>query len=158
MTQSKQPLRIYIDHLKEGDPHEIAETLDPSFLDIQESDGVRAKKPIVIEGSAYLVGEFLILSLDIQTELEIPCAVCNEPFSIKMHLPSWTHEEPLAEIKKGVFDFSQVLRDTVLLEIPFYPQCGGKTCANRQKVEKYLKKDEPEDKSHEEYRPFENLL
>ena len=160
MTQQKYPFRIYIDRLKGGESQTISETLDPAFLDMQPKEEIRALKPVVIEGSAYLVDEYLVLSLDIKAELEIYCSVCNEPFAFVVHLSHFLHEEQLSEIKKGVFDFSQVLRDTIFLEIPFYPQCGGKTCANRKKIEQFLKKDSQDlcKQEQEEYHPFKDLL
>jgi uncharacterized metal-binding protein YceD (DUF177 family) len=158
MSSTKLKLRIYTDRLKGGDSEEISETLDPAFLEIPENDEIVFKDPVVIQGSAYIVDEFLVLSLHIQTKVELPCALCNTPFSLPIHITNFLHEEPVEAIKQGVFDYAETLREAILLEVPFYPQCGGSSCLNRKQVEKFLKKPTEEDEdAQERYHPFENL-
>ena len=151
-----KPFCIHVDHLKRDEVEEISETLSSGFLELPPNDEVKAVKPIVVKGEAYIAGDYLIVSLHIVTQLQIPCAVCNEIFSFTVDLPDFVHEEPLEGIKHGVFDFAELVRETVLLEVPFYPQCGNTCCLNREQVEKYLKKKE---KSREEegYQPFQDL-
>lgn len=155
MTVMKQPFRIYVDRLRSGGEEAISETMTPSFLDLKESDEILATKPLSVEGKAYVAGDFLILSLHIVAELKLKCALCNEFFSLRVDLPHFIHEEALDEIKHGVFDFGELVRETILLEIPFYPQCGGSECLNRESVEKYLKTKE--DTEEEGYHPFQNI-
>jgi len=147
------PLTIYIDRLKAGATFDISEVVGPECLELQEEDEVSSHAPITISGRAYIAEEFLILTLNIQAELEMPCALCSETFSYPLHLKDVLHEEPIKNIKHGVYNYAPVIREAVLLEIPFYPQCGGKVCLKRKEFEKYLKKETKE----EEYHPFQGL-
>ena len=151
----KHPFRLFVDRLKAGGEDEISEKIAPPFLDLKEGDDIKIDEPITVEGQAYVAGDFLILSLHIVAHLEIKCALCNEPFHLVVDLPRFIHEEAVDEIKHGVFDYGELVRETILLEIPFYPQCGGKVCSNRERVEKYLKTQE--DKEEEGYQPFQNI-
>ena len=153
-----KPFCIHVDHLKTDEVEEISEALSPDFLELLPSDDVKAVKPIAVKGEAYIAGDYLIVSLHIATQLQIPCAVCNEVFSFTVDLPDFVYEEPLEDIKHGVFDFAELVRETVLLEVPFYPQCGGTSCLNRAHVEKFLKKKEAGDEEEGEgYQPFRDI-
>ncbi|MDB6080952.1 MAG: hypothetical protein JWO53_224 [Chlamydiia bacterium] len=151
MAHEKHPLTLYTDRLKSGgDIEEIDETIDPSCLGVQASDDVTITAPITIYGQAYVVDEYLVLDLNITTEIKIPCAFCNDEFVLPIKLKHAVHEESLDEIKHGAFDAAAVVREMIYLEVPLYPQCGGSSCLRRSEVEKYLKKEEVS----EGYQPF----
>lgn len=158
MSCVKQPYLIHVDRLKGDHEEEISEIIDPVFLGLEEGDEVKAKEPLKVTGTAYIAGDYLILSLNIEASLQLACAICNEEFVLPIHLKDFVHEEPLEEISKDIFDFGKLVRETVLLEIPFYPQCGGKNCANRESLKKFLRSDGSGKEAEEEgYQPFQNI-
>lgn len=158
MTSTNIKLRIYIDRLKGGATDTIVESLDPKFLDISEQDEIQFEEAVSISGSAYIVNEFLVISLTVEAHVKIPCSFCNTQFSMPIHITNFLHEEPLENIKQGIFDYGEVLREAILLEIPFYPLCGKTECLNRKEIEKYLRaKTEEDEDEQERYHPFENL-
>ncbi len=157
----QESLKIYVDRLKNGEEETITAKLDPSLFDLKKEDDVSAKEPIQVSGKAYIAGDFLIVELDIDTTLTLRCSVCNRAFSFAIHLKQWIHEEPLEDIKHGIFEYGVVVREACLLEIPLYPQCGVSLCLHRDEIEKYLKKpsedsSKQEDKSSHYY-PFADL-
>lgn len=147
---------LSIDTLRDGSTQEIHEKQSPDFLHLPEGDEIHFKKEIQIDGEAYIAEDFLIVKLDIHAQVELPCAICNDEFSLPIHIPELIHEEPIKQIKHGVFDYSEIVREAILLEVPFYPQCGSNQCKNRKNVEKYLSKNGH--KKDEEHQPFKDLF
>ena len=155
----KQKVAIFIERLREGKVQTIDETLDPAFLDIDEKD-IGFKSPIVLSGEAYLAEDWLIVRLKIETQATLVCAVCNDSFPFHLHIDDLTHQEPLENIRDSTYDLLPLIRETILLEVPFYPQCGFSECKNRKEIEKYIKKEpvkEP-DKKINGHKPFQELL
>jgi hypothetical protein len=78
--------------------------------------------------------------------------------AVPIKLSNFYHGEPLAEIRTGVYDFSQMLREAVLLEVPHFAECKG-NCPQRVAVKKYLKQPmSPEEQAADEgYLPFAGL-
>ncbi len=148
--------KIYIERLREGHEEKIHETLSPDFLEIQESD-LTFKKPVELRGVAYLADHELILHWDIETEAIIPCAICNQAVPISIHIKNFYYSEPLAEIKSGIYNFKDLLRETILLEVPSFIECEKGNCPKRKEYAKYLKA--PSDPSDQEgdYHPFADL-
>lgn len=147
----KEELKLYIERIRD-DSELIQEELDPSFMDIKEKD-VRFEKPIVVTGEAYVTDDWLIVRLSIKTEGKLVCALCNEPFIFPVDIEEMVENEPLEQVKDGVFDLLPLIRESILLAIPFYPQCGMTECNNRTVIEPYLKKE----RSPEENSPFKDL-
>lgn len=151
---------IYIERLRSGKSQAINVSIDPAFMDIQEKELV-FKEPIIAIGEAYLADDWLIVRLQIAAFAELRCAVCNDLFRYPISIQEMTHEEPLENIPEKTFDILPLLRETILLEIPFYPQCGIDKCKNRNEVEKYIKKESDGKNGHPSpgvNRPFEGLL
>lgn len=148
--------KIYIDQLRNGHEEEIHETLDPSFLEIQEDDLV-FDQPVQLDGEAYLAEHELVFHWDIRTEAVIPCSICNEPVRVPIHIHKFYCSEQTREIKSGIYNFKDLLRETVLLEVPPFAECEGGHCPKRLQFQKYLK-EAPEDPNEEEgYHPFADL-
>lgn len=144
--------KIYIEQLREGHEEKIDEMLDPGFLDIQEPDLV-FDKPVKLEGVAYLAEHELVLHWDIRTEALVPCSICNEPVRVPIHIQNFYYSEPTEEIKSGVYNFKDLLRETILLEVPAFAECSGGKCPKRQEYQKYLKESSnPSDENG--YHPF----
>lgn len=147
--------KIYIEQLREGREEKIHEKLDPSFLDIHESD-LAFDKSVELEGLAYLAEHELILHWNIRTEALVSCSICNEPVRVPIHVQNFYYSEPLSEIKSGIYNFKDLLRETILLEVPSFTECHGGNCPKRQEYKQFLK--EPSDHSDEEgYHPFADL-
>ena len=152
----KKQLPLYIERLRQGRVQEINEILDPLPLDLIDNE-IAAVEEVVATGEVYLADPYLLIKLTLKTEFTLLCSVCNEPFQFPVEIVQMLYEEPLDEITDGVFDLLPLIRETLLLEIPFYPLCAGSTCHNRADVEKYLKKHTGEGENHARYTPFENL-
>ncbi len=155
----KEKLNVYPDRIKDGNTDEIAHELESSFMDVHENE-MRFKDPIFIEGEAYVTDDWLIVSLSIQTQVQLICSVCNTDFSFDIDIQNMMHEEPLENIRDGSFDILPVVRDNILLAVPFYPQCGITTCLRRAEIEPYLKKETPKEDEIQEHghNPFKDLL
>ncbi len=136
----KEKLKIYIERLRDGKTETISETLAPSFMEVSEQE-VHFEKPILLSGEAYVTDEWLILTLTIQTEATLHCALCNDAFGYDIAIEHMMHEEPLENIRDGTFDLLPLVRESILLEIPFYPQCGATECLKRGEFERFLKKE-----------------
>lgn len=147
--------KIYVDQLRKGHEEKIHEKLGPDFLDIHESDLV-FDQPIELEGTAYLAEKELILHWNIKTEVLVSCSICNDLVRIPLHIQNFYHSEPLSEIKSGVYYFKDLLRETVLLEVPAFAECCGGNCPKRKEYTKYLKISSGEDEE-EGYHPFADL-
>ncbi|WP_068470005.1 YceD family protein [Candidatus Protochlamydia phocaeensis] len=149
--------KIYVDQLRDGQEKKIKESLSPDFLDVHETD-LGFKKNVELEGVSYLADQELILHWNIQAEALIPCSICNEMVPVDIKIRDFYHSEPLADIKGAVFNFKDLLRETILLEIPAFAECNQGNCPKRQEVAKYLKEPTQDQSEDEEgYQPFADL-
>lgn len=131
-------LKIYIERLRNDHIEKIDETLEPSFLEIQEKD-LQFNQPIYLKGSAYLASDHLILELNVRTVAQLPCNICNDPVEIPLNIDHLRYTIPTDTIKSGVFDYSEEVRDAILLKVPAFIECSGGNCPDRQIIKKYLK-------------------
>ncbi len=154
----KENLKVYIDRMRDGETEEVDETLEPSFMDIHEKE-MRFEDPVTLEGEAYVTDDWLIVRLSIQTKVHLICSVCNEPFEFEIDIQNMVHDEPLENIRDASFDLLPLVRESVLLAVPFYPQCGIDVCSKRHEIEPFLKKDGSSDEEPEEHghNPFKDL-
>lgn len=150
--------RIFVEQLREGHTEEIGETFSPEFLDVHEDELV-FDQPVIVNGQVYLADEMLVLHLDIETKATIPCSVCNKPVEIDLSVKGFYHAVPLSEIKGAVYDLREILRETILLEIPLLAECRQGNCPQRKTMKKFLKKEgsSGEGDEGEGYRPFADL-
>ena len=109
--------KIYADQLREGHEEKIHEKLPPDFMEIQE-EGLVFDKPVELDGVAYLADRELVLHWEIKTEAVLLCSICNGPVRVPLHIMNFYYSESLAEIKTGVYNFKDLLRETILLEFP----------------------------------------
>lgn len=129
---------IYLDQLQQGNELPLSCVLDPCFLELQETDEAQCIAPVSIQGTCACVDDFVVLNVGVRALFTLPCALCNERFEYEVVLDRFRHQETLQDIKSPTWDFSTVLREAILLEIPFFPQCGGKECVNKDEVKKYF--------------------
>lgn len=129
---------IYIEQLRDGQVEKIDEVLDPGFLDVDEAD-LSLKSPVQLYGEAYLADHELVLHWNIRTEARVPCVMCNELVAVPLVIDNFYASEMVAEIKSGVFNYRELLRETILLEVPPFVECCSGSCPKRQELSHYIK-------------------
>ncbi len=132
--------QIFVDRLKQGEEEPIDWTLSSAFLDVHE-EALSFTPEVKVRGKAYLADTFLIVHVDIEATALIPCAICNEIVEKPIRLDEFYHAEPLAEIKEKIYDFTEKLRDAILLEVPQFTECNNGNCASRKELEKFFHKE-----------------
>ncbi|MGD2170061.1 MAG: hypothetical protein PVI40_07470 [Chlamydiota bacterium] len=130
--------KIYIDRLKDGHEQDITGSFSPDFLDVQEAE-LSFPHLVKIQGKAYVLKDHLILQLKVETLAEMPCKICSKRSLHKILLESFYHTEELVNIKNMIFDFSEVLREEILLEVPPFIECQNNQCPERDKIKSFLK-------------------
>lgn len=153
MLQKPDIFNIYIDRLYDGHTEELEEEVDPDFLEVKEND-LSFSDPLFLKGEAYIADDELILHFSVTTYATLPCSICNELVKAAIQELDFYHAEPLNEIKTGVFNFKELLREVILLDAPAFAECNDGDCPRRKEIEKYLK---VEGEGDDQYRPFANL-
>ena len=132
---------IYLDRLQ-GDREELLEDeVDCDFLDIQEKE-LWFREKVRFSVQATLMEELLVLKVDAQANASIPCAICNREVRVKLIVRQNYFDVPLAEIKARVFNFKELLREAILLEVPLTVECGQGNCPERKTITRYLRGSE----------------
>jgi uncharacterized metal-binding protein YceD (DUF177 family) len=145
--------KIYVDRLRDGQQATISEQLSPKFLDVSEEE-LTFKEPVSIEGEAYIAGDSLIIHLAISTNCTLPCSICNKPVEVPISIEEFYHAEPMEDIKSGIFNFCDILREAIIIEVPPFTECNDGNCPSRKELKKYLKQEQSAD---EGYHPFADL-
>ncbi len=148
--------KIYIDRLSQGKVHKIKDVFPSDFIGINESE-LKFEKPVGITGEAYIAegeGE-LVLHLSVKTEALVPCSICNEMSPVEIVLDNLYEVIPLEDIKGAIFDFSQVVREEIILKLPTAHECSGGKCPKRKEYTKYFKTEASD--IEEGYHPFADL-
>lgn len=148
-------LSIFIDRLEEDSPIEINETVPPDFLEVKEQE-LHFTFPVKIHGKAYLSGELFVMEIEAVTEVLMPCSICNELFPVTIRTIDCSHASPTEEIPNHIFDFTEIVREALLIEIPLFAECHGGFCPEREKIASYLKKTEAPIKNPVHF-PFRHL-
>jgi uncharacterized metal-binding protein YceD (DUF177 family) len=130
---------IFIDRLKGGATEKIEETHDSAFLGPDETD-LKFGEAVKVKGTAYLTDDHLVIQMRAATMIQMPCAVCNKLQGIKL-VGEFTTAEPIAEIRGAVFDYSEALREALLLELPKTIECNGGKCPERAAIKPYLQEE-----------------
>jgi uncharacterized metal-binding protein YceD (DUF177 family) len=140
------PFKILIDRLKGGQTHKIEEALDPRFLGPDE-DALKFFSKVIVKGDAYVTEAHLIIHLKGGTKVLIPCAVCNQMTEVELKVDNFYHTEPMEEIKSAIFDYSEALREALLIELPRTVECNQGKCPERELIKPFLRSKERDDKS-----------
>ncbi len=138
-------LTVYIDRLRNGHEVLLEEKEAPTFLDIDNDPEIRPSGDVSFSGKAYLAGDWLVIQGSISTQLTMVCAMCNDPFQFPIHIDEWIHEEAIENIKGGIFSYADLVREAILLEVPYIGMCGGTECLRIDEVKKYLVRPTAED-------------
>jgi len=149
-----EPFKILIDRLKGGHTLKIEELLDPSFLGPNEPELCFHTK-VPIKGEAYLTDDHLVLHLKTATKVSMPCAVCNKMIDVELKADNFYHTEPLEEIRGAVFDFTEALREALLIELPKTVECNRGKCPERTIIAPFLRSQERTEKTT--YLPFADM-
>jgi len=131
--------KIWIDRLKEGQTQKIDALLSSDFLDINETD-LSFPFPVKVRGEAYLADVHLLLRLNASTRVVMPCSICNQMIEKDLKIVDFYHTEPLEDVRDAIFDFSAILREALLLELPQYVECNSGNCPQREIIAPYLRK------------------
>jgi len=129
-------LKIYVDRLTDGQTEVIEEMVSPELLEIKEKD-LQFQKPIKLSGKGYLAEDHLIIQLEITTEATMPCLICNAFIQKKITVSSFYHTEEVANIKGHIYDYTEPMREAILLELPYSVECMG-NCPKRGELKSYL--------------------
>lgn len=146
----EQQFEIFVDQLRGGKVEKIDCLYSADCIEVDEKE-LSYSGDVKVDGEAYVTDDSLLLNLKIKTKALMPCSICNEPCKIEIDIPNFYHVESLDQIKGAVFDFSGVLRESIVLETPHFVECHGGKCPKRDEVGKYLREDEG-------YRPFADLM
>lgn len=130
--------KILIDRLKGGQTQKIDLREDPRFLGPDEPE-LKFKSEVTAKGETYLTDEHLIVRLKAATMVLMPCAICNEMIEVKLKVDNFYHTEPIEEIKGAIFDFSEALREALLIELPRTVECNGGKCSGRDFMTPFMK-------------------
>ncbi len=133
-----EPFKIFIDRLKGGQTHKIDEAVDPLFLAVDEKElGFPSK--VDVKGEAYLADDHLIIRLKVKTVALMPCAICNEMIEKELKVDNFYHTQPIEEIPSAIFDFTELLREALLLDLPKYIECNQGNCPERTTIAPFLR-------------------
>jgi uncharacterized metal-binding protein YceD (DUF177 family) len=159
LEMKDERFKIFVEQLRDGHIEKLVEQFPADILGVKEKD-LAFVDPIGIKGEAYLADDMLVLHLDVHTFATIPCLICNEPVKVEIAIKGFYHAIPIEEIKGSVYNFQEILRETVLLETPALAECNEGKCSQRQSVQKYLRKEgstKNNERNEEGYRPFADL-
>lgn len=145
---------ILIDRLKGGQVQKIEEVFAPEFLGVDEPD-LKFHAPVKIKGDAYLTDTDLILRLQAKTSAVMPCVVCNQLIETELKVENYYLAQPINEIRDGVFNYTEQLREALLIELPKYVECNSGKCPERTTLAPYLRSKEREEKTT--YFPFADM-
>jgi uncharacterized metal-binding protein YceD (DUF177 family) len=95
---------------------------------------------VVYAGVATVTDGVLVLQLSLETEAMMPCIVCNREVSVKISIPDFYITASLSEVKSGVFNYREALREEILLALPYCTECNGGDCPERVSLAKYFAK------------------
>ena len=149
--------KIFIDRLRGGNVEQLERRLSPEFIEFDEPD-VKFSSPVNLGGEAYLTEDSLILRINIETKGSFPCTICNRPVDQEISIKGLYHVIPVDEIKGGVYEIKELLRENIILEAPSFVECNQGSCSRRKEVEKYMSSNSNENEATDEvYYPFKDL-
>jgi hypothetical protein len=67
------------------------------------------------------------------------------------------HAEPLAEIPSALFDYTELVREAILLQVPAFAECRQGNCPERTVIKKFLTSTEAPPSSPDSHFPFAHL-
>jgi uncharacterized metal-binding protein YceD (DUF177 family) len=150
-------LIVSLDHLNTDEEMPISFVLEPSFLELSPQDEMKPSRPVVIEGTVSLVDDYVLLNMEIRAFFHVHCASCNDVFEYEVCLDQFSHQELLENIARRKWDVSEIVREAIVIELPLFPQCGGKECLHMDEIQKYFH-TLSEEKEEEKSSPFQSFF
>jgi uncharacterized metal-binding protein YceD (DUF177 family) len=141
------PLKIYVEQYRDGKREALDYALPSEFLEIKESD-LTFRSPVYLKGEVYATDEHLILQLSAHTEAEMPCNVCNKKIFVPVKADMIYHAIPLEEIPSTIFDFSDLVREEIVLLTPQFVECSQGKCPERTDLSKIMKNKAVKGQNH----------
>ncbi len=132
-----EKFKIYIDRLKNGHVEKFKETVEPGFLEINESE-LSFPDSVQVSGEAYLADDHLVAHLSICTSARLPCSICNKPVHIPISIQNAYSTISLEEVRSAIYDLTNEIRETTLLQIPLFAECNNGKCPDRDQIKKFL--------------------
>jgi hypothetical protein len=145
---------ILIDRLKGGQTQKIEESLSPTFLGPEEPE-LRFASNVEVHGETYVTDSHLIVHLKAHMKIRMPCAVCNQMIEKPLKVDDFYHTQALEEIPSAIFNYSEALREALLIELPRTVECNEGNCPDRNVMKAYIRSKPESDPST--YFPFNNL-
>lgn len=136
-----ESLKIYVDRLKNGQEHKIQETSSPDFLELDEEDLV-FDDPVTLQGEVYTADDHLVIHLNIETSAHLPCSICNDAVHTPISIKGLYLTHPLSEIPGAIFDLTEEVRESILLQTPLFIECNNGKCPERENIKKFLKPEQ----------------
>ena len=150
------PFKILIDRLKGGHTQKIEEALNPEFLGPDEND-LKFSSKVHVRGEAYTTDTHLIINLKGGTKVQMPCAVCNQWIDVELKIDNFYHAEPMEEIRSAIFDYSEALREALLIELPRTVECNQGKCPDREIIKPFLRSQTRDEKAHFPFADMDEL-
>lgn len=138
--------KIFLDRLIDGSEQDLDDTISNDQLFVNE-DELKFDNTTTVKGKAYLAADHLIIDIYAEVGVKMPCSVCNEfiPFNLKMERQKLTI--PTEEIKNKVYNYKDLIKESILLQIPQTIECEGR-CPERPSIEPYLAKKKADLSNH----------
>ncbi len=137
--------KIYIERLRDGKREEFKTDLAPQFMGVEE-DELAFNTPVHIEGNAYVADGNLIVHVDVVATATMPCRICNDSTDVEIKPATMYHVQSVDEITSGVLDLAPIIREQVLVDTPFYAECGQGNCPAREELGRYLVSEDLDNK------------
>ncbi len=149
-------LNIFVEQLSEGEPKKVNLSLPSDMLGVQENDLI-LESPISISGEIYITDHHLIIHLTAKTKAKMRCSICNELTDISLDATIY-ESLPISELKSSIFDYSSLIKEELLLQLPLFCECQG-NCPERIHLKSFLKEAQPKKNTSSEttHFPFADL-
>lgn len=118
----------------------IDEILPPEFLQLHEKE-IGTPTPITVKGQAEAQDDLLILTLEVATEVGMPCSICNVPTKVALQNKDIIITIPLSEIPSSAYDCTEVVREEVVMLLPQFVECKEGACPMRKEIKPFLKQE-----------------
>ena len=132
-----EKFKIYIDRLKNGHVEKFDETIAPTFLDIEEEE-LTFHEDVKVDGEVYLAEDHLVIHFSVETAANLPCSICNDPVHIPIIIQNAYSTIPLTDINSAIYDLSEEIRETTLLQVPLFAECNKGNCPERERIKSFL--------------------
>ena len=145
------PFKILVDRLKNEKEQHIQESVDVSFLGVDEPT-LHYEGVVKVDGTVQLQHQEVLLNLNVEAQAHTPCTICTEDVTVDVKIKHFITSYHLDEVKSETLDYSSAIRDCILLETPKFAECMN-NCSKRGELKTYL----ADPKKKKKQQPFENI-